>query len=336
MRVFHQSFLRPATTLATCSVFLSPFQIAQTRHTLLRNYATASNDKEDLDKNLLSWPTINDPSPYDIFRLKHASPVDKTHLKRMFHQFAQVYHPDSTKGHVEGGLSHEEREERFKKIVTAYHILKNDAKRKDFDLFNKGWDGVPRTQSFYNRDWSKATKIRTDFGGENAAWSDYHSDYRQHMKQQNAEYQQEQWEKHKKMVLALLVGSFMIGGIQFFFLMRQAVDDSEKRNTGSKKSAQDVYLATTNYGFGFQKEDRIARFLAQRDDSLYDETADKESHLQGMSPYSLTSMVPQGTRDAISKFGDHEHVNKEVDKVGAPLLEEQVLLLPAPSEIPTR
>lgn len=258
---------------------------------LFKGYATISPDHNSEDP--IPWPTISHPTPYEIFHITKGS-VDKKTIKGKFHKLAKIYHPDSA--HTSPlGISPEIKAERFKKIVAAYDILKDDKKRKEFDMYNKGWEDSPRStmKNFYGRDFSRATHIRRTSDPEDEAWAGYHEDYRERMKHQDPAYQKSEWEKHKRMVGYMLLGSFLVGAVQFFFLMRRAEGDITMRNQHSQKTYHDVYLALTNYGFGFGKQERINRFLAHREDSLYDNINDKGENKARSSPFSLSPAQPK-------------------------------------------
>lgn len=234
--------------------------------------------------DLPSWPTAKHPTPYEIFHTSKET-IDCKAVRTHFYTLAKVYHPDSL--HDALGLTPELKEERFKQIVAAYDILRDEKKRKDYDLFSKGWeygDKNAARKNFYGRDFSRAAKYRTD-GGFHAsnprtgsAWDDFHQDYKDYQKQQDPQYQKESWENHKRMVVFVTAGCLLVGAIQVKFLMHNASKDIEARNRLSTQVRHTVYMANNNYGMGFDKGDRIQRFLAHRDGTTsYDNY--KEMHL---------------------------------------------------------
>lgn len=273
-----------------------------------KHYATISDGSHDTQTDLFHWPKIQYPTPYEIFRISKSSEIDKKVLKQYFHQLAKIYHPDSllskstlsaTDTSAFSNLTPQLREERFKLIVTAYNILKDDSKRRDFDLYNKGWDTSKRpSTNYYGRDFTKCTKFKTKYANDTSdPWASYHSEYRNHMRNQDPEYQRQQWEKHKKMVYILALGSFGIAALQFIYVFHFAEADIAERNKHSQKAYHNVYLALTNYGFGYGKKDRIDRFLAHREDSLYNNMDEKDAHFQKINPFSLMNMVPAKAED---------------------------------------
>jgi curved DNA-binding protein CbpA len=227
-----------------------------------REYATSS----DFPK----WPTSTHPSPYDIFNTTKET-FDAKVVRNHFYTLAKIYHPDSL---VKlDNLTSELKADRFKKIVAAYDILKDDKKRREYDLFKTGWqfgDEAVKKRNFTGRDFSRAARYKPYRPGATnsepkTSWDDYHQDYREYQKQQDPEYQKQAWEQHKKMVCLVALGSFVVGAIQFKFLMNSARKDIEGRNKLSSKAQERVYLASINYGMGDHKEARIKRFLAHRD-----------------------------------------------------------------------
>lgn len=253
-----------------------------------RRYATATNNTNSSNPDIPEWPTISYPTPYEIFHVTKAN-FDKKTIKKTFHKLAKLYHPDSASTDILN-ITTEVRNERFKKIAAAYDILKDDQKRKDYDLFNKGWEDSPRTrpnQNFYGRDFTKAARYSSNVH-EGDAWADFHTDYRDREKYQDPEYQKYQAAQHRRVALYLLVGSLFVGFFQMFFLMDQAGGDIQRRNDHSQKAYHNVYLALTNYGFGNSREERISRFLAHRENGgMYDNSIDRKT---GKS--NITAFLP--------------------------------------------
>lgn len=352
-----------------------------------RSYAstassTSSHNANNQNNNdlLLNWPTIECPTPYEIFHLSWSETVDKKLLKSHFHRLAKVYHPDSlssslstsdpknTKSNNNNGFASfkssslkndkrsgtvyknaagqssepDLRAERFKLIVAAYNILKDDFKRKEYDMYNKGWAtqrrssatysgtagsqaGPRSTYAYHGRDFSRGTKFKTDFTDQDDPWASYHSDYRDHMRRQDPEYHRQQWETHKKMVYLLSFGSFVVAIIQFGWLSRRAQKDQVYRNKESKKALDNVYMATSNYGYGEGKQDRIDRFLAQRKESLYNEMENEQGEEgfgnggenrksgYGNSPFALANVVP-GRRRVQKGLSNESGGKEQVDQ----------------------
>lgn len=232
-----------------------------------RNYSQAT----ELPR-LPQWPVGEHPTPYDIFNTTKDA-LDKKAVRTHFYTLAKIYHPDSIIV-VNAGLTPELKAERFKKIVAAYDILRDEEKRKDYDVSSKGWDyadaSLKKKSNFYGRDFGKAAQYSTKTN-TGTAWDDYHQDYKDYQKQQDPEYQKEAWERHKKMVVVITIGSLLVGAFQLKFLLHSAGKDIEGRNRLSSEARKTVYLANNNYGMGVDKSDRIQRFLAHREGtSSYD------------------------------------------------------------------
>lgn len=261
---YHKSF--SSRIVQDCSSFLSwQFKISSSRLSQKRHAHT--NEFPECP----AWPTSAHPTPYDIFNTTKDT-VDKKLVRDHFYTLAKVYHPDSPL--KVGDFTRELKAERFQKIVAAYDILRDEKKRKDYDVYSKGWDysdkGVKK-QNFYGRDFSKSarynpngnfTRANTSAG---TSWDDFHQDYRDYQKQQDPEFQKKSWERHKKMIVLVTLGSFVVGAIQMKFLMNSASKDIEGQKRISSEAQRRVYMATTNYGFGEAKDDRIKRFLAHRE-----------------------------------------------------------------------
>lgn len=91
------------------------------------------------------WPTSENPSPYEIFGMTPKT-FNKKHLQERYVLLAKLYHPDmDRKG---SDLSRSEKIDRFKRVVEAHDILKDDAKRRAWEI--KQWNyetGMPRSRS---------------------------------------------------------------------------------------------------------------------------------------------------------------------------------------------
>lgn len=247
------------------------------------------------------WPSMEYPSPYDIFNTTKDT-VDKKLIRSHFYTLAKVYHPDSTLEMPD--ITPELKAERFKKIVAAYDILKDEKKRSAYDLTRKGWDYVDehsKNKNFYGRDFTRSARYTTvnpwaTDDREGTAWDDYHQDYKDYQKQQDPKYQKESWETHKKMVVLVAVGSVVVGAIQMKFLMSAASKDMEARDRASREARKTVYMAVSNYGFGVAKSDRIERFLAHRDGSTsYDNY--KEMRLAHEAEMAALSAPPEKSKN---------------------------------------
>lgn len=221
------------------------------------------------------WPSMTHPTPYDIFNTTKDT-VDKKTVRNHFYTLAKVYHPDSFL--QVDNLTKELKAERFKKIVAAYDILRDEKKRKEYDMYCKGWDYANkniRRQNFYGRDFSKAARYNANSNFSHGhshtgtSWDNFHQDYKNYQKQQDPEYQKQSWERHKKMVALVTMGCFLVGAIQLKFLMHSAAKDIEGLNRLSGEAQRTVYLANNNYGLGVEKDDRIRRFLAHRDGTTH-------------------------------------------------------------------
>ena len=76
------------------------------------------------------------PTPYQIFALKQDAAYDKAR----FYELVKIYHPD-VNGEAGNGMSHAEKVERYRLVVTAHAILSDPARRSAYDRFGSGWNG---------------------------------------------------------------------------------------------------------------------------------------------------------------------------------------------------
>lgn len=277
----------------------------------IRAYANPAHDdinrdgsSSELDKDLLniihSYPKDKNASPYEILNISSKSNLKNSELKKIFFQLAKIYHPDSSSAHgyplnkdkffdSNDVLTHKIKDERFKKILSAYNLLKNPIAKSNYDRYNIGWnDGSnlrtnpnmynPSSPEYRNYRNSSYTN-RTHFTSyETGTWEDrykyghetaygFHSD-KSWSSSQTGDFKEELMKNKKTIFLSIFLTISIYSALQLSHLYMYDGLIGEKYNESTttsirmhEKSEGDLFHAYTNYGLGDSKEDRINRFL---------------------------------------------------------------------------
>lgn len=271
-----------------------------------RFYATISSEGHDKEllKLLHSYPTRHNPSPYEVLDISPDASLANGQLKRKFFGLAKIYHPDSvgaegyplTKSTFfdinseSSKLTKEIKDERFKKVLAAYNLLRNPISKRNYDQYHVGWeDGINLKTNPNMYDPQKATydefvrrSRRANTSGftsyETGTWEDkYRAGHGSAYGFANdgawtAEPSGDFKEEFKKNRKTILLSTILFIGVYFAIQMTHLYlyDDfvGGKYNeslyasaTMHEKSERDLFDAYTNYGFGESKDDRINRFL---------------------------------------------------------------------------
>ena len=127
------------------------------------------------------WPNCprqRSPTPYEILNLSKGAPYSK----RVFYELVKIYHPDRDTQSAEhiGELSRAVRLERYRLVVSANEILSDPAKRKAYDKFGAGWEGVPQMPRRRRDRDDDDYRFWTDqhSPAHNATWEDWERWYR--------------------------------------------------------------------------------------------------------------------------------------------------------------
>ncbi|KAK9449556.1 uncharacterized protein V1518DRAFT_416329 [Limtongia smithiae] len=121
-------------------------------------YASSSPDTsgsyaDRITATMLRWPTKLNPTPYDIFHMQRGDKFNTTELKRRYFFMVKMYHPDTAVGAMEGDdavnaamrdrstsdAAESIMRDRFHRIVEAYALLSDPARRKTYDVLGMGW-----------------------------------------------------------------------------------------------------------------------------------------------------------------------------------------------------
>lgn len=233
-----------------------------------RSYSSAYNH----DHNHVfddSWPTKNDPTPYDIFNIIAPYKVDKVRLKKTYHRYVKLYHPDTSKSRnilrskYENNtslLSVEEKLVRFKLISHAYDLLHDNKKRALYDCTRAGW--VKNSVS--------NVKSQT-FTSSSTTTGNYANSHGYHSNSTYAYWNAGTWDdvnnlkqrEHAK----FNIWSFSVFVVALFIcikgltLLSQLEETLTMKTHTQEETENDLVLSYTNYGLDTDKISRLRRFL---------------------------------------------------------------------------
>lgn len=266
--------------------------------TLLRHYAQHAMDANEasdpvdpeIAKLIKAYPSNPNASPYEVMNIdiSKEKTITSKELKRQFFKLAKIYHPD-TKSHSDL-KKNDENDERFKKILAAYNLLKNPITKSNYDQYKIGWnDNVnlrtsPNMYSPGSRAYNNFTSnahYRSHFTSyETGTWEDkYRGEYGSsygYYKDSNWSSSKhgdfkEEFKNNKKSILLSMVLTVSIYTALQLSLTYLYEDDHFNDSISSivvdahERSEEDLFHAYTNYGLGDSKQDRINRFLWWRE-----------------------------------------------------------------------
>ncbi|KAK9390732.1 hypothetical protein V1515DRAFT_591360 [Lipomyces mesembrius] len=104
----------------------------------LSRFATAASSG-----NFLRWPNKDSPNPYQIFGISRGE-VDQKALKKRYYILVKQYHPDRAElpDTASDAVKAADKiiQERFNRIVEAYSILSDPARKRSYDVSGDGWN----------------------------------------------------------------------------------------------------------------------------------------------------------------------------------------------------
>lgn len=240
-----------------------------------RSYATVPSDNSDAHYDS-KWPKKDNPTPYDLFDKADGSEVDVRALKRRYHEFAKLYHPDISQNiriirspinqiRFESNLlTLDEKLQRFKITTQAYEILSDPMKKRSYDTSRSGWSYGPQNY---------ASTMATQYPGSHGYRSD--SAY--------AYWNAGTWEDHNDMktekepidvwtLFLWLCG--LVVCVQATALLTRIEDSLTSKRYTHDETEHDLTQSYTNYGLDTDKVSRLRRFLWFRTYGLYRTNAD--------------------------------------------------------------
>lgn len=322
-----------------------------------RFYATAADDtntnkdspKKDLDPKILkllhSYPKSANASPYEVLNISSSDKhkIEAKKLKKIFFKLAKIYHPDSSHAHgypISSTfytpnaviLNQEIKDERFKKILSAYNLLKNPITKANYDKYNIGWNDSTNLRTNPNMYNPSSPQYRNNFNGgqfyksnftsyETGTWEDR---YRYGHETAYGFYNDKNWSssktgdlreeftKNKKTIFLSILLTFSIYGalqLSHIYLFDDPIGATYNTSTSAEhvgvheRSENDLFHAYTNYGLGDTKQDRINRFLWWRKLTMAFSLADIKEVLENFHKRGIID----GTTEDQSKLIQYEY-----------------------------
>lgn len=280
--------------------------IISSKSCIIRHYATEINN-DKFDKNILniihSYPKSLNATPYEILNIdsRDKDKINSNDLKKYFFKLAKIYHPDSISYHgypldnfytnnESLLLNNEIKTERFKKILSAYNLLKNPISKSNYDKYNIGWNDSTNLRTnpnmynpssneykfYYNNNFNNKSNF-TSY--ETGTWEDK---YKYGHETAYGFYNDNSWSssktgdlkeeflKNKKTIFLsclLTISIYTALQLSHLYLYDDLIGENYNKSLDSsnvdihQKSEDDLFHAYTNYGLGDSKQDRINRFL---------------------------------------------------------------------------
>ncbi|VEU23635.1 DEKNAAC104962 [Brettanomyces naardenensis] len=246
-------------------------------------------------------------------------------LKKRFHQLAKIYHPDSsafdgaclakktffnsneTESAHDGTLTNSLKAQRFKRILSAYSLLKNPLTKSNYDDYRVGWEdnsiGMHRSPNpnYHNPNsafYRNMGRTKTAHGNT-GTWEDYwdtsgatYGFTGDSSWQAEGETFSEHFQNNRKNIfisVALFLAVYAALQATHLYMFDNYIGGGYGQTYSSEeiqdRSERDLVDARVNFGLGLTKEDRINRFLWFRQISMLlslgDINAVKE-HMLGM------------------------------------------------------
>ncbi|KAF9871243.1 hsp40 co-chaperone [Colletotrichum karsti] len=256
------------------------------RSTTSRCYATErntqSNPSDDGPKACPAWPACANPTPYDIFAIDKSAP----YTKARFAQLVKQYHPDKHHSTPLDALSPQARLERYRLVVLANDILSSPDKRSAYDSWGAGWH-MPGTGVRDDRDINeiyrqadRAWRHSPNNPGMNATWEDWE---RWHGRNNGKERQQPVFMSNASFA-ALVLAALAVGTVaQTTRMDNNSAIIIEKRQL-HEANISDALRRQSAAVAGKGREERIERFLRERENLNYDFAPAKLDARHGSDP----------------------------------------------------
>lgn len=266
----------PATKSSACSSTSTTSRQRSARCILpaswrgCRSYATVQNGKHNdssskqsserpADPSIPAWPTIANPTPYDIFATTKSAPYSK----KTFYQLVKLYHPDRHPHTSSSALSHATKLDRYRLVVAANTILSDPTKRRAYDLYGAGWAGTHDMSNKTFRDADRAWRREAGSAAGNATWEDWEQWHRAH----------DGTSSEKQSPLYMSNGLF-VGALAVFVVIgswgqatragNHSVHLIEMRETSSQHISEEMWKRRKEKAI-LGREERIETFLRQRE-----------------------------------------------------------------------
>lgn len=233
----------------------------------IRNLATHANDGEShiFDSK---WTKDTTPTPYSVFGFAESAGVDRKQLKKRYHEFVKIYHPDISQNisitrtpEADDVMSQGEKLTRFRIVTNAYEILRDDNKKRLYDHTRSGWsygpEGARATTRGYQYANTHGYKSNASYAYYNAGtWEDLHD-----------------LNNNERPKLDPWTAFIWICGLLICFegtaLLSRIEDSMVGNHFTQEETENDLVQSRVNYGLDTDKFTRLRRFLWFRTFGLY-------------------------------------------------------------------
>jgi curved DNA-binding protein CbpA len=322
--------------------------------------------KDDLDTKILdiihSYPESKLATPYEILNISNSNKksIKPKELKQIFFKLAKIYHPDSSHAHgyplrkdkffcsnnlenlkPNELLNSSIKDERFKKILAAYNLLKNPITKSNYDNYNIGWLDCTNLRTNPNMYNPSSNEYKNNFNGSNSGpfyrsnftsyetgtWEDrykygydraygFYND-NNWSSSKTGDFKEEFMKNKKTIFLSLILTISVYGALQLshLYLYDDLIGENYNTSLSSsnvdihEKSEDDLFHAYTNYGLGDSKQDRINRFLWWRKLSMTFSLADIKEVLDNF--YKRGVIDPSSNEDSTKLKQFDYHIKKD-------------------------
>jgi len=232
----------------------------------IRRYASVESDKHGtnpgqdtkLPPHALRWPVSVHPTPYEIFNM----PKDSPYNKLRYYQLVMMYHPDRHHHTSHDGVPHLTKLDRYRLVVSANDLLSDPERRRQYDLCGAGWGSDVRTRL---RSADRAWHQEPGNASMNATWEDW-----ERWRQERDGVKQAPLFMSNAMFASLVVVFVLIGGwSEVTRAGRHSAGILQMKDQQHSAISQQLRERESKV-VGLTKEDRVERFLRQRESWQYD------------------------------------------------------------------
>ncbi|KAL6852634.1 J domain-containing protein 1 [Amphichorda felina] len=232
--------------------------------------STPPSDPDGDDTNPPPWPSSKSPTPYDIFAIARSDP----YTKKRFYQLVKVYHPDLGHHPICASLAPDVRLERYRLVIAANDLLSDPAKRRAYDAHGLGWAHPHRTPL---RDVDRSWRYQPGSAAANATWEDWERWHEARGEGQDRGHGAEGKGKSQgpvfmpNGVFAMLIAMTCIVGAMLQSQRAggagaQYLETKAERDRAVGREVQRTTEATA----GLSKDERVGRFLRDRENVAFD------------------------------------------------------------------
>lgn len=212
-----------------------------------------------------AWPKRGNPTPYEIFGMSKTT-FDKEKLKHIYVKLAKIYHPDShgknDNNRIASHLPRDVRLDRFKKIVSAYNTLRDDSRRKEYDMsVSQHYYTTTNAKQYYNYQQNGTDPFAYDFHHDGG--------FEARDKQRTEDFEAKLRDNRNKLTILVALATILVGIVQVKTINKRSQKYIDQQREFTFRTQIDELNAKTNYGMGSMQDQRVARFLTTRQTGGY-------------------------------------------------------------------